>query len=173
MSTTYNSSVMKSMKYNGYTVQTWIHDGVEVFRNSTPFYLVQNYQFVDPTKANWFTRQQYYIYGDVSMDGAKIGLYGNNSSVHGSCNFWSAISGGIEITNEYFTLNDCRTCEVIVSAMEQGNGGCSLNVCGHTITTTGTHTFSVEGITQGQVTAHLNAWYTRSTYIHIQSIRFY
>lgn len=173
MASKYNGSDIKTMKYNGYTVQTWIHNGVEVFRNSTPFYLIQNYQFVSPTKAKWFSRQNYYVYGSVSIDGAKIGLYGDNSSVSGTCNFWSAISEGRDVSGEYFSLNDCRTCEVIISDIEQGNGGCSLTVCNTTLTTAGTHTFSVEGMTYGQVSAHLNAWYTRSTYIHIQSIRFY
>lgn len=158
--TKHNGTEIQGMTYNGQEVSTWIHNGVEVFSASEPFYWIQNsvVQSGYPSAYNVSSITSGTYYRNFLTGFYMTGNDNGNSTFKG-------------VTNPVSTQRN-KYMEVIVSSLY--GGAKKLTIAGTTITATGTYVIDVRNMDTVTIAVELTAWAGGSEAgAGISSIRFY
>ena len=164
------------MYENGSWVDKWV--------NATPFYIIQDFNLVNPAKMGGWLRNNFYAYvTSASSNGGRLGCTAqaaNNANVV----FTTAASdnaqniGPGDVTPIPFSLDKCNKCRIVIDSMGgTQNGSIDIRIGGisvpHNYQWGGTYIIDLGAATTSYITVQIVAWATNTNFCYIKELYFY
>lgn len=161
---------------NGAWVDKWV--------NATPFYIIQDFNLVNPAKMGGWRRNNFYAYvTNASSNGGRLDITAqaaNNGNVRfatWSSNVVENIGPG-DVTPIPFSLDKCNKCRIVIDSMGgTQNGSVTINIGGievpHNYQWGATHIIDLGAATTSYISVNIVAWATNANFCYIKELYFY
>ena len=149
-----NGIELQTMTFNGQEVDTWIHNGVEVYSGFTPFYVIENGFLVDGN----YTSANRIVSGGYDHQDKNYGSYGINAITGATVSFKSdgaktltikADSGGYTANTPKLTVVADGNSLLAISSTNYNN---TVNIEGYENVTVTYQTTTSNGFSSAKIT---------------------
>lgn len=177
----YEAAAWKEAEYaRKYVSGAW----QDVWTNAKPFYIIKDFNLVNPTKMGGWRRNNFYAYVTTSSsNGGRLNIKAqaaNNANVK----FATWTSNTIEnigpgnVTPINFPLDKCNKCRIVIDSMGgTQNGSIDIRIGGisvpHNYQWGATHIIDLGAATTSHITVQIVAWATNANFCYIKELYFY
>ena len=155
----------------------------DVWTNAKPFYIIQDFNLVNPTKMGGWVRNNFYAYANnVSSNGGRLG-YTAQAANNGNVVFATAAAnsapniGPGDVTPIAFPLDKCNKCRIVIDSIGgTNNGGIDIRIGGISVphnNQAGTYIIDLGAATTSYIWVQIVAWATNTNYVYIKELYFY
>lgn len=161
---------------NGVWVNKWI--------DAKPFYIIQDFNLVNPTKMGGWLHNNFYAYANnVTKNGGRLS-YTAQAANNGNVKFATAASNNIQnigpgdVSPIPFSLDKCNKCRIVIDSMGgTQNGSIDIRIGGisvpHNYQWGATHIIDLGAATTSYITVNIVAWATNNNFCYIKELYFY
>lgn len=156
---------------------------VDKWTNAKPFYIIQDFNLVNPTKMGGWLRNNFYAYvTSASSDGGRLGCTAqaeNNANVK----FATAASNNVQnigpddVQPIPFSLDKCNKCKIVLDFLGgTQNGSIDIRIGGISVPHNyqgGTYFIDLGAATTSYITVQMVAWATNTNFCYIKELYFY
>lgn len=177
----YEAAAWKEAEYaRKYVSGAW----QDVWTNAQPFYIIQDFNLVNPTKMGGWLHNNFYAYANnVTKNGGRLS-YTARAENNGNVKFATAASNDVQnigpgdVTPIAFPLDKCNKCRIVIDSMGgTQNGSIDIRIGGisvpHNYQWGGTYIIDLGAATTSHITVSIVAWATNTNFCDIKELYFY